>query len=121
MSTDRIQDTAAGAASVSHFAAKVIRPDGTVVSVFPQNGRWFTLEELQAFVGGYIEMLPVPSKTGAVVFCDEEGKLKGRPRNRIATQLWQEHAEPGSMRMLDDVVGDVVICHRSQLESDESA
>ena len=38
-----------------------------------------TLENLQATVGGYIEVFPLTGN--CTVICDEEGKLKGRPVN----------------------------------------
>lgn len=38
-----------------------------------------TLEALQAAVGGYIE--PVTFAPDAVVICDEEGRIKGKPKN----------------------------------------
>lgn len=38
-----------------------------------------TLEELQGYVGGYIEVWPLAP--GAVIICNEEGKLLGRPFN----------------------------------------
>lgn len=37
--------------------AKIIKTDGTIVEVTPQNGTDFQLEELQKIVGGYIEVL----------------------------------------------------------------
>ena len=37
--------------------AKIIKTDGTIVEVTPQNGADFQLEELQKIVGGYIEVL----------------------------------------------------------------
>ena len=36
------------------------------------------LEDLQKFVGGYIEVVPTYF-TNVVVICDEEGRLKGKP------------------------------------------
>lgn len=38
-----------------------------------------TLENLQRTVGGYIETISLPG--GAVIICDEEGRLKKKPRN----------------------------------------
>lgn len=38
-----------------------------------------TLEALQEIVGGYIET--VFTKSGLVLICDEDGKLKRKPRN----------------------------------------
>jgi hypothetical protein len=44
------------------------------------------LESLQAVVGGYIELVPIPYKgfheRGLVVICNEDGISKQLPRNR---------------------------------------
>ena len=37
------------------------------------------LKDMQALVGGYIEMVPFPVP-GTLVVCDEEGALKQKPR-----------------------------------------
>lgn len=68
-----------------------------------------TLDELQKWVGGYIEAVPYwEAHLGkpAVVYCNEEGKLDGLPLNQRATGLWWSVlGQP-----VDDVlVGDVVI------------
>ena len=66
------------------------------------------LPELQATVGGYIEVLGLAPEMSMVL--DEEGKLKGKPRNDIAIRLTQHFAlrlQPG-----DNIVGDVVLLGR---------
>jgi len=69
-----------------------------------------TLDELHEIVGGFIE--PVPHWDDymgmpCVVWCNEEGKLRGLPLNRRATMLW--YAKLG--QPVDDVlVGNVVLC-----------
>lgn len=50
------------------------------VEVKPANGREFTLEEVQALVGGYVEMVALPRK-GESLLCDEEGMLKNKRLN----------------------------------------
>lgn len=37
------------------------------------------LEPMQKFVGGYIEVVPMPN--GLVIVCDEEGRLKNYPHS----------------------------------------
>ena len=54
--------------------AKLITADGKITEVTPKNGEYFKLDELQAFVGGYIEVLCPPSMTGALLIVNEEGK-----------------------------------------------
>ncbi len=54
---------------------RLITPEGEVREVRPANGTDYTLEELQGFVGGYIELVPVRNKEVLLVV-DEEGRLK---------------------------------------------
>ena len=74
--------------------AYLLKVDGTI----EQMGWNPSLAELQAAVGGYIEM--VRTNNVGYMYCNEEGKLLGLPVNRAAT----------SMIDFDDVVvGDVVV------------
>lgn len=61
----------------------VLVSNGVLKPIKPMNGQYYTLQELQHYVGGYIETLTFSN--GKVLVFDEEGKLKGRPVNRIAT------------------------------------
>jgi hypothetical protein len=61
--------------------ALIIQPDNTYeVRVIDQ-----TIRTLQSIVGGYIEAVTTEHCT---FWCDEEGKLKERPCNTLATYLW---------------------------------
>lgn len=51
--------------------------------VKPPNGTAFTLEEMQTLVGGFIEI--VPTIGHGLMVIDEEGKLKGKALNHVAT------------------------------------
>ena len=90
--------------------ATLIPAVGAPRFVEPANGGAFTLAELQAFVGGYIELLRVPlalldPPTPLVLFCNEDGKRLRLPVNRFATSLMRPVLRP------DDVlVGDVILC-----------
>lgn len=53
-----------------------------------------TLEELQNYVGGYIEKCNVP---GGYMWINEDGRLKNLPVNRFASALYN-----------DLIVGDIV-------------
>ena len=41
-----------------------------------------SLESMQKLVGGYIQSVPLSYNTALV--CDEDGRMKGRPVNRVA-------------------------------------
>jgi hypothetical protein len=72
--------------------------------VEPEGETW-TLDELQELVGGYIELLGVPSKDRVLVV-NEDGRLKGLPLNKNATDLYQR----------DIIVGDAVITMKELIE-----
>lgn len=57
----------------------------------PVNQKW-TLAQMQAFVGGYIERVRCTVAHRALL-CDEEGLLKDKPVNAFATKLVQ----PGTL------------------------
>lgn len=67
------------------------------------------LEYFQKIVGGYIERVPdfvAFEGRECFAYCDEEGKLKGKPTNEAATRAW----EAGSPYPVFDVlVGDIAI------------
>jgi hypothetical protein len=51
------------------------------------------LDELQQIVGGLIQSIPhwvEHENRRAEVYCDEEGRLKGKQRNHRATAMWQK-------------------------------
>lgn len=81
----------------------IIYADGRVEESSPANGRDYQLSELQAIVGGYIEILRAPD--GRWLFLNERGKLEGLPLNEVATQLMA-----GRLAWDDYIVGDVVLC-----------
>ena len=63
--------------------AKIIQVDGTEKDV---NKEKLTLEYMQEVVGGYIEIVTFPDRT--MLICNEEGRLKGLPINKRASEIW---------------------------------
>jgi hypothetical protein len=66
-----------------------------------------TLEWLQSAAGGYIQLIPhfkMYKGEQCVVFGDEDGKIKGKPINTKATDLWRKQGILG-----DVLVGDIVV------------
>src|SRR5262245_49866534 len=79
--------------------------------VSPANGRCFSLRELQAMVGGYIEALYLGD--GRTFFVNEDGKRLGLPLNRKVNLML---AERGRLRPGDSVVGNAVLCDRDEVK-----
>ena len=69
-----------------------------------------TLTEMQKFVGGYIEVVQ-SSDTKHDIVLDEEGKLKGKPLNKEATELYlgEEQDDTSAGWDFDYIVGDVMV------------
>ena len=82
--------------------ARVLYVDGTQATVMPASPPSFSLEELQAMVGGWIEVVYLPD--GRLMVIDEEGKLKGYQRNEQATRL-----AAGRLMFGDYIAGTAVI------------
>lgn len=83
--------------------ACLIKVDGTVISVSPKNGTDFSLEELQGFVGGNVEIIDIGNNQ--IMCIDEEGKYKEKYINDLATFYAMGHVFGG-----DVIVGDALIC-----------
>jgi hypothetical protein len=81
--------------------AMLIPVKGDPKPIEPANGETFTLEELQTYVGGYVEVMPLRSPAKILVV-NEEGKLHGLPVNFKASKI--------AARPHDFVVGDAVHC-----------
>ncbi len=90
--------------------AKILYANGGAITVEPSNKLEFELEELQAYVGGLIELVPLDQNQYMVI--NEEGKHKGLPKNTMATEI--AHAR-SHISKLDWIVGDVVIINKNQI------
>jgi hypothetical protein len=80
--------------------------------VKPASGQYFTLDELQQYVGGLIQIVPLRDKPpewaekigveiGGFAVMDEEGKVKGKAINFAATKALFP-------KLLDVIVGDAL-------------
>ena len=83
--------------------AVLIDPRGNRQRVVPRNGAAFGVQELQDFVDGYIDVLPVGGKY--LVF-DVDGPEKEKLYNKTATELAREH-NPEWGRFIS---GNAVLC-----------
>lgn len=106
--------------------AKIYYANGETKEVQPANGVSFKLKEVQAIVGGLVEVVDLPN--GDIMLINEESKLIGLERNEAATKLaelpsaldrwrakrlWEEQgysvidATDGEE---DYIAGDVLVC-----------
>ena len=74
----------------NELATSVIyRADGIREIISPNNGKHFQLEELQEIVGGYIEVMNLPTMEKKMVL-NEDGRSMELPINRLATALFRD-------------------------------
>lgn len=90
--------------------AKLIKTSGESIEISPQDGNKFKLEEAQSLVGGYIQIIPIGDDE--VMVLDEEGKLKAKNENRIATCM---ALDKKAIFAYDYIVGDVIVCKDSEI------
>lgn len=90
--------------------ATLVKENGDKVEISPANGNMFELEEVQKLVGGYIEIIHLGK--GDVMIIDEEGKLKDKQINSVATIVAHMCQ---AIYQCDCIVGDVVICKNCEI------
>lgn len=90
--------------------ATLIKANGESKEVLPKSGEYFSLEELQTFVGGYIQIIHLSDNRLMVM--NEEGKFDpSLKRNHKAYELASDILFPG-----DWIAGDVVVCSDSEVD-----
>ena len=95
------------------YDMKRVRSDGTVQD-YPSANLIYTLEELQAAVSGYIELVTL--STGYWMVVNENGRLFNLPHNALASELAMRHNPyPSESTGRDDIRGDVLVCHAKRL------
>jgi hypothetical protein len=91
----------------------IIKTDGTIVKTVQLKKP--TYEQQKAAVGGFIETIPYFTKMSyqgieyvrGTAYVDEEGRLKGKPLNKLASACWMTSCPKGDpSRML--LCGDVI-------------
>lgn len=82
--------------------------DGERRIVTPSNGTDFSLEELQQFVGGYIEIIRLSGNRLMII--NEEGKVWNLPLNCQATMVYQKEGK------IDVIVGNALVCGTDKIK-----
>lgn len=88
--------------------AKLYKTNGEVIEVSPKNNRDFTLEELQSFVEGDIEIINLTAEK--ILIVNEEGKINKLPFNELATELWKKY-----YGRTDYIVGNALLCNSDEV------
>ena len=89
--------------------ATFISVNGKTNEISPKNGSDFSLEEMQEYVGGYVEVLDLDDDN--IMIIDEEGKLKGKEINKLATLKYLD-----VYGFSDIIVGNAVICKSEEFK-----
>ncbi len=91
--------------------ATLIKTNGVITTVTPENQPYFTLEEMQGYVGGLIQLINISGNR--LMICNEEGKIEGLPLNRYASYLAMKN---GVLFEGDYIAGNILICHNDEVE-----
>ena len=89
--------------------ATLLLTDTTKREVHPAKGKFFTLEELQGFVGGYIEIIPIGD--GMSMVLNEDGKALGLPTNLAACARTM-----GIIALEDEIVGNAIVVRDEEMD-----
>lgn len=90
--------------------AMLIKSNGEIIeNIKPDNGKKFSLKELQTYIGGYIELLS--SNDHQYMVIDEEGKIKDKEYNEIATVIMEDILAPG-----DYIAGNALIIDCNEID-----
>ncbi len=90
--------------------AIIITAEGVVSQIEVQTNGEPLYELVRKTIGGFIEHIYFPGLPGFIGTVDEEGKLKGKPVNLLASWLYRNP--------LDFLVGDVIILKYGTYQGD---
>jgi hypothetical protein len=96
--------------------ALLLKTTGDVEEIRPAHGRTFVLDELQALVGGFIEV--VRARDGKWLVLNEDGKRQNLQLNVLASIKYKS---AGVALPSDVIVGDVLLADGAEMgEHDEA-
>jgi hypothetical protein len=94
--------------------AILLHPDGSSLDVFPGDGQRFTLQELQAHVGGYIEPVNTLIETEfngytiQIMYVNEDGRMQNLEYNLNASMIAGQH-----------IVGNALVLFQGEQEEED--
>lgn len=83
--------------------AELIKTNGDVIEITPENGKIFTLEEAQKYVDGYYVEL-VKLKHHEMLICNEEAICYNLPYNHIASGLLADSYGDDCQALYGDII-----------------
>lgn len=92
---------------------KIIRTDYVELPSKPKKGNYYTLKELQAIVGGHIEIVRLGSDKIMVVHA--EGKFKCKLNIKATLIFRKAIKDMYGVDSKDSVFGDVLICDNKEV------
>ena len=92
--------------------ARIYETNGTIRPADPENGKDFSLAELNAIVGGYATISVLPD--GNLLICNEDGESLNLPFNANATNIIQGFSMSQQFNR-GQVLGDVLVCTPDQI------
>lgn len=94
--------------------AQVIKVDGTIIEVVPENGKTFEIDEIKRHLGmGKDDLIQIVDMGDTLMVIDEEGKLKDLPFNPMATEIAHMYR---AIFSADYISGDALICNSNEIE-----
>ena len=92
--------------------ATLYKENGEIVKdIQPKNGKRFTLEELYKLLRcDTVERVFIEG-TKIIMIVDESGKIRGRPQNINATNIYHSRER---MNIWEWIAGDALLCEGSQ-------
>jgi hypothetical protein len=85
----------------------LVKTSGEITEVTPHNEKYFSLKEVQEYVGGYVELFRVGNKQ---YLFNEEGTLLDLPYNQVATEFFAKDCK----QEVVGLVGNVLILDNEQ-------
>ena len=86
---------------------ELTRDSSKVLEIEPKNDKKYDLEDVQALVGGYVELVHLNGDN--IMLLDEDGLLKNKPVNMQATIHAEQLGWQGGL-----LVGSVLFCRDSE-------
>jgi hypothetical protein len=87
----------------------LITESGASRVIHPANERDYTLNELQSLLG--CDMIEIVRAGSYIAVIDEEGKLRDRKINLVATAFLKPYLQP-----FDVIVGPTLLCLQSEIQ-----